>query len=533
VTDSWLNRVPFENDPLRRWLTLPIALIGYGPAVLVFHHMVGRPAFGLVAFVMAAGVGAVAGIRVGIVTAFCMQAVNFALAWIVEDNSSDPVLLAAAAFGESAILVLATGGLRALWQRIARTNRLLDKHIRARRAVEASLDESLSLHRNLVSTLGEGVGLFDLEDNFVFANPAADKLFGVSEGRLVGRSLEDFLTPESAHELRGWRDPLRKEPVSYELRLADPESRVLLVTDTRMAASGTAGEGQTLRVMRDVSERARLERERCELDRYLQHTEALRSLAVMAGGVAHDFNNLLGGVIGNTELGLMKLSESPSFARSCLEEARGFALEASELSRSMLAYAGKRNAAPKPLKLAQEVDAALRLVNALISKKATLANRIPASLPLLTADRTGLHQVVTNLVLNATEAMGDSLRGTLSLDAGVEEVVEGRFGSIPSTSAPKAGRYVVLSVSDTGAGMSKDVLSRLFEPFFSTKFSGRGIGLAATLGIVRAHGGGITVESEPGVGTTFRVYWPVAERSIGSEETLGSGLSLGTLRVER
>jgi signal transduction histidine kinase len=270
--------------------------------------------------------------------------------------------------------------------------------------------------------------------------------------------------------------------------------------------------------MRDVSESARLERERCELQQYLQRTEALRSLAVIAGGVAHDFNNLLDGVIGSTELGLLKLSESPPAARSCLEEARGFALEASELSRKMLAYAGKRDTAPKPLKLAEEVDAALRLVNALISKKAALANRIPANLPLLRADRTGLHQVVTNLVLNATEAIGDDLRGTLSLDARVEEVVEGRLESIPSTSAPKAGRYVVLSVSDTGPGMSKDVLSRLFEPFFSTKLPGRGMGLAATLGIVRAHGGGITVESEPGAGTTFRVYWPVADASVGSEE---------------
>ena len=509
---SWFKHIPFEGDPARRWLAVPVILLANALAVLVIHPLVGRPAFGVPAFVLASIAGAVAGVRAGVVTALAMQALNFVFAQILQDPSTDPLILAAVAFGVSALMALATGGLRALLQRIARVNRLLDEQVRVRRAAEASLRESLSLHRSLVSTLGEGVGLFDASDRFVFANAAAEKLLGVSGGQLVGRPFEDFVTEESAGELRRRRELPREEASSYELQLGDQESRVVLVTETRMAAGGLAG-GRTLRVMRDVTERARLERERAELQQYLQRTEALRSLAVMAGGVAHDFNNLLSGVIGSTELGLLKLGKSPALVRSCLEEARKFATEASELSRKMLAYAGKRNTSLEPVSLADEVEAALRLVSALVTKKAALVNRIPASLPALLADPTGLHQVVTNLMLNAAEAIADGVRGTITLDGALEEVSGSQSGRVCSGASPGPGKYVVMSVSDTGGGMSRETRSRLFEPFFSTKFQGRGMGLAATLGIVRSQGGGITVESKPGVGTTFRVYWPVAEAS--------------------
>ena len=137
------------------------------------------------------------------------------------------------------------------------------------------------------------------------------------------------------------------------------------------------------------------------------------------------------------------------------------------------------------------------------------------------ADPTGLHQVVTNLMLNGAEAIADGGRGTITLDAAVEEVRGSHPEGVCSGCCPGPGRHVVMSVSDTGVGMSEETRLRLFEPFFSTKFQGRGMGLAATLGIVRSHGGGITVESEPGVGTTFRVYWPVADASRSAEVALG------------
>ena len=514
VRGSWFKYVPFEGDPTRRWITVPIVLVAYAPVVLAIYPLAGRPAFGVPAYILASIVGAVAGIRTGVMTALAMQLLNLPLAWIVEDKSSNRLVLATAAFGVSAVMALATGGLRALLQHMARVNRLLDEQMRARRAIEASLDESLSLHRSLVSTLGEGVGLFDASDRFVFANAAAARLLGVSDGELVGKALEDFVTAESTRELRRRRDLSGDEASSYELELRGEDARVVLVTETRMAPGGSVG-GRTLRVMRDVTERARLERERSELEQYLQRTEALQSLAVMAGGVAHDFNNLLSGVIGSTELGLLRLEKSPASVRPCLEEARKFAAEASELSRKMLAYAGKRNTSLEPVDLADEVEAALRLVTALVAKKAAVVNRVPADLPRLVADPTGLHQVVTNLMLNAVEAIADGVRATITLDAAVEEVCGRNPGRVGPGWSPGPGRYVVMSVSDTGAGMSNETLSRLFEPFFSTKFQGRGMGLAATLGIVRSHGGGITVESGPGVGTTFRVYWQVAEESHG------------------
>jgi PAS domain S-box-containing protein len=458
------------------------------------------------------------------VTAACIQTINLWLVRIVEAPGARDIAPAIVAFVTSTVLVVATGGARLLLQQMAKVNRELDEQILARRAIESSLAESLTLHRNLLATLGEGVGLFDGADRFLFANAAAEKLFGLGTGKLVGRAITEFLAPESVAFLASVELKARTSRITYDLHLTGEEPRVLLVTETRMA-QGPSVESKTLRVLRDMTARAKLEQERRELDLYLQRTEALQSLAVLAGGVAHDFNNLLSGVIGSAELGLLRLVKSPASARQCLEDARRYAVEASDLSRKMLAYAGKRSVSVEVVSLAEEVSESLKLVTSAIAGKAYLRNEIPNGLPAIRVDRTGLHQVVTNLVLNAIEAMEGTKRRNLVLDAWTTHVASTDTVSREPL-APPTGSYVVLSVADAGEGMTTETRARLFEPFFSTKFQGRGMGLAATLGIVRAHRGGITVESELGVGTTFRVYWPMAKNEQPSEPVASGPLLL-------
>jgi two-component system, cell cycle sensor histidine kinase and response regulator CckA len=481
-----------------RWLAALIAGASYVLVFKLVYIHVGRLAF--VCGIMApALVVSIAGLGPGLLTALVVQISNPLLVRWVGLVEPAPGLKVAMSTALTAIPFAATAGLRFLLQRVTQINQ--------------RLDEQMALHQNLVSSMGEGVAVFDREDRFLFANGAAEQLFGVERGVLIGRKLAEFLAPEAITQLE--RTELRDSAsrVCYDLRLAGDESRTLLVTQTR-TVYGTSSEVRTLRVLRDVTARERLERERLELEQYLQRTEALQSLAVLAGGVAHDFNNLLSGVIGSTDLGLLRLTKSPTQARECIEDARRFAIEASELSRKMLAYAGKRNLVLTPLDLAGEVRESLRLVNSTATSKATLINEIPDNLPKIHADRTGFHQVFTNLVLNAVEAMSNGSRGRLRLRAFRQTIDRGSLDFPKLATAPSPGDYVVLSVADDGVGMSEETRAHLFEPFFSTKFQGRGMGLAATWGIVKAHRGGIVVESRSGEGSTFLVYWPVAVEPV-------------------
>jgi signal transduction histidine kinase/CheY-like chemotaxis protein len=314
------------------------------------------------------------------------------------------------------------------------------------------------------------------------------------------------LTEESRRALAA---PNLGQRRSYEVVLERKPSTLLLVTETRFDPHGSRDE-MTLRVVRDLSERVATERRQRDLERELQRSQALQSLAVMAGGVAHDFNNLLCGVVGNVEVAQRKLpSDAPPVLSRCLSEISTFAGEAAQLSKQMLAYAGRRSLAIQALDINAELSAALRLLHATVESKAHLVLELGEGLPPVGADRFQLRQVVTNLILNALDAMAGK-RGTLTL---CSESVR--------LEAPRnepyelgAGGYVKVTVSDTGAGVHPEARERLFEPFFSTKGAGRGMGLAAAAGIVRAHRGWLGIDETSDQGTSFGLLLPIAQASV-------------------
>jgi two-component system, cell cycle sensor histidine kinase and response regulator CckA len=264
-----------------------------------------------------------------------------------------------------------------------------------------------------------------------------------------------------------------------------------------------------LRVVCDLTERIVAAQRQQELERDLQRSQALQSLAVMAGGVAHDFNNLLCGVVGNAELAQRKVPpEAPAQLSRCLIEIINFAGEAAQLSKQMLAYAGKRSLAIQALQINAEVTSALRLLHATVASKARLVLELADGLPEVAADGFQLRQVVTNLVLNALDAM-EGTRGVLALRTEylrLEAEQAKRYSLAP-------GDYVRVAVEDTGTGIAAEARERLFEPFFSTKAQGRGMGLAAAAGIVRTHRGWLGVDSTSEQGTRFGVVLPVAHES--------------------
>jgi len=261
-----------------------------------------------------------------------------------------------------------------------------------------------------------------------------------------------------------------------------------------------------------------LAEERRRLDDKLQQAQKLESLGVLAGGIAHDFNNLLTGILGNADLALLELSpESP--AREEIGQIRLASTRAADLTRQMLAYAGRGRFVSEILDLSKVVEEMLHLLESSICKQAALHCDLAPDLPAIEGDPGQIRQVVMNLITNASDALEEQ-PGLLSLRTGICELDGGDPLLLQEDAREGGGPHVFLEVSDTGCGMDAETRARMFDPFFTTKFPGRGLGLAAMLGIVRSHRGAVRVESEPGRGTTCRVLFPVAERATETDDTL-------------
>jgi nitrogen-specific signal transduction histidine kinase/CheY-like chemotaxis protein len=250
----------------------------------------------------------------------------------------------------------------------------------------------------------------------------------------------------------------------------------------------------------DITDRVRAE----EALRQAQKTE---SLGVLAGGIAHDFNNLLVAMLGQASLALAQLPpESP--ARAPIEKAVKAAERGADLARQMLAYSGRGQFERRPIHLNTLIHENLHLFEVAVPKNVQLRMDLAEALPPIEGDIGQMQQVVMNLIINAAEAIGER-PGTVRMITGMEDVRAGDDRLWRYTNKPLApGRYVTLEVRDNGSGMDAETLSKIFDPFFTTKFTGRGLGLAAVLGIVRGHKGGLLVDSAPGHGTTFKLYFP-------------------------
>ena len=243
----------------------------------------------------------------------------------------------------------------------------------------------------------------------------------------------------------------------------------------------------------------------------LQEAQKLESLGVMAGGVAHDFNNLLGGIINYTDLALSRLdTEAP--ARESIEKIQTVASRMAALSNLMLAYAGKAKLTSEPIDLTRVVAEIAPLLQSLVSTGIELQFELAQNLPPIQGDSSQIVQVVMNLVLNASDSLADQ-PGMIVVGTGQ---IDGEPDSPASSSGDDdrvGGPVVYLRVSDTGCGMGPETASRIFDPFFTTKAGGKGLGMTSVLGIVRGHGGRITLDSAPGHGSSFLVQFPAHKES--------------------
>jgi nitrogen-specific signal transduction histidine kinase/ActR/RegA family two-component response regulator len=265
--------------------------------------------------------------------------------------------------------------------------------------------------------------------------------------------------------------------------------------------------------MRDITERKRAEQERERLNAQLQQAQKMESVGRLAGGVAHDFNNMLSVILGNLDLALSEMDTTDPL-RYELDEARGAASRSVDLTRQLLAFARKQTVTPRVVDINVTVAGMLKMLQRLIGEDINLRWKPEPDLWPVRIDPSQVDQVLANLCVNSRDAIGGV--GGVAIETGHRTITESDRIDRPEF---VPGDYVMIGVSDDGAGMDKEVLSHLFEPFYTTKAQGQGtgLGLATVYGIVKQNDGFIDAYSEPGQGTTFHVYLP---RYLGSAERL-------------
>ena len=372
---------------------------------------------------------------------------------------------------------------------------------------------------------GELVNMSSLDGQMIFLNTAGMQMLGIEADQIdrtnimdvIPEHLVDLVTNELLPSLmKGgtWKGELQYTNLKTgELR--DVHAVTYVVPDIATGAPLFLAN-----VSMDITELKQAERERRALETQVQHVQKLESLGVLAGGIAHDFNNLLTGILGNADLALHVLpGQSP--AELHLRRLHVAARRAADLCRQMLAYSGRGSLLVAPLSLNDVVHEMTHMLDVSVSKKASLSFELGDELPAVKADASQVGQVVMNLLTNASEAIGDQV-GVITVRTGVMSPTAADLSENCTELPLEESRYAFLEVRDTGCGMAPEVVERMFDPFYTTKFTGRGLGLAAVLGIVRGHRGGIKVNSTPGRGTTVKVLFPTTDTAYrASDQTPG------------
>lgn len=400
------------------------------------------------------------------------------------------------------------------------------------RAVTQALKESEEKFRILSENINCGVFLYT--DIFHYVNPGMEAILGYMAADLVGQPFWKPVHPDEQELVRQRGDARRRGeevPNRYVMKLLRKDGKTIYA-DFIARAVTLGGKVYGLGTAFDITDQVRSTEDRLRTERQMFETQKLESLGLMAGGIAHDFNNLLTVILGNASIVLEEV-EAGTMVHGCIRNVVDTCLRASDLTRQMLAYSGRGRFVVEPLNLNAAVKGIAALIESSLSKLIQVRYELEEDLPGLEADRAQLQQVVLNLVTNAAESLQIG-SGTITLRTGFQQMEDVDIAASFPGQQLEPGPFVYLEVKDTGTGMDAATQSRIFEPFFSTKAAGRGLGLAAIQGIVRGHKGGIWIYSTPGQGTTFRVALPALttpiqatdELSLQADAWLGSGLVL-------
>jgi len=382
---------------------------------------------------------------------------------------------------------------------------------------EQALASSERFLKAIIDTEPECIKMLDCDGNLLMMNPAGLKMIDADSFEQVeGQCVFPLVTDPCRDDFIALtKQVFQGMPGVLEFETVGLKGRHIWLETHAVPFRNECGEiVALLGITRDVTKQKRLAVERVALEQQLQQAQRLESLGVLAGGIAHDFNNLLAVIIGNCALANLK----PDKATEKIPPIEIAAKRAAELCQQMLTYAGKANVSKTPIQLAELVDEMVKMSRATIAQNVKICCVLAADLPLVAADPSQLRQVVMNLIINAAEAIGES-QGEVCVNLAKTAISSEQqeidyFGVLIPP-----GEYVCLEISDTGCGMDAEAQRHIFEPFYTTKFSGRGLGMAALLGIVKGHKGVLQLSSQPGQGSTFRIFLPLQNGTLAADQT--------------
>jgi len=384
--------------------------------------------------------------------------------------------------------------------------------VNKRKAADDALRESEEQSRTILESIEEGCFETDIDGNLTFFSNPFLKILGYSRDELLGMNTDKYTSPDTAEKMTRITERLKKtgkpeNVTDYDVIRKDGsnvalELSVSLLEDQDGLPMGYRG------VLRDVSERKKTEEEKHKLETQLQQAQKMESIGTLAGGIAHDFNNILMGIQGNASLMLLKIdSEHPNYEK--IKNIEKYVQNGTELTKQLLGFARRGKYLIKATDLNEVIKKSSSLF-ARTKKEIRVHTELYENLWTAEVDRGQIEQVLLNLYVNAWQAMSNG--GDLYLQT--KNVILNRSYVKPYKVEP--GRYVKISVSDTGVGIDKETQERIFEPFFTTKEMGRGtgLGLASVYGIIKSHGGYINVYSEKERGTVFTIYLPASEKEV-------------------
>ncbi len=393
---------------------------------------------------------------------------------------------------------------------------IIVRDVTERKRAEAAVRASEEQYRAIFNASEDALVLWDSQLRRVDVNPAYERMFGLGHDDVVGRSHDDDVRPlpaeytERRHELV--RRTLAGEACRAELASVRRNGEPFQI-EVRTIPFRHRGEPHVLATVRDITERGRAEAERARLEAQLRQAQKMEAIGNLTGGIAHDFNNILTGILGYLRLASERqASLGDSKLGRYLEQAEQASRRARDLIQQMLTFSRRGKGAPRPVEIARLIDESIRLLGSSLPSTVEIRTDLEHALPAVSIEPVQVEQVLLNLCINARDAMNGI--GTIRVGVRLAETA-----GIVCASCRKhaAGRFVELSVGDTGGGIAPEVLERMFEPFYSTKEVGRGsgMGLAMVHGIVHEHGGHICVDTSR-EGTRFRVFLPPSADAAAS-----------------
>lgn len=364
--------------------------------------------------------------------------------------------------------------------------------------------------KNLIITHSDGKALIDN---------------GIKPGELVGKKIDDLYEGNNII-LNAHKDALQGKSVKY---IANFDDRIFLDSYLEPVFSVSNDIIGAVGFSIDITNKYNEAKEREKLEEQLMQAQKLESLGILASGIAHDFNNLLTGIMGNVSLAIALLDPQHQVAKT-LEKVIHITKSASDLTDQMLTYSGQTTYKLQLIDLNQIIGDMKELINVSISKNIKINYSLSNDKLTINADTTQIKQVILNLVINASEAIGDEANGEIHITT-TSLVVDNTYLRSMSYNELETGQYAYLEVSDTGCGMDEKTIKKIFDPFYTTKFDGRGLGLAIVQGIIRGHKGAIKVYSELESGSTFKILLPISSAKTMSNEIKTINYKKGTVLI--